>query len=205
MQLRLRRRRPYRLHPRWRSVDEMIAHYRNPDGDLGVDLGSGYYAPQGFVGVDDMRGVGSQIPDDDNAPDLYTDLNAERVPLPDDSCYEVRASHFLEHSDLDHVFDEVYRLLRPGGTFHFVVPYANSSEGMFPGHLIFLTEIFFRENLHFQRLFRIDREHFDPSPLWDDVPRAIKQQMPFDVARKVLFGVCNQMAIWATTKKGETA
>ena len=199
--MRLPWQRTYRLHPRWKSIDEMVDHYRGPDGALGVDLGSGYYAPEGFIGVDDMRGVGSQVPDDDNAPDLYIDLNTQDVPLPEIGCYEIRASHFLEHSDLDHIFDQVYRLLRPGGTFHFVVPYANSSEGMFPGHLIFLTEVFFHENLHFQRLFTIDREEFDPSPLWDDVPQTVKEEMPFDLARRVMFGVCNQMKIWATTKK----
>jgi len=200
--MRLLRRRRYRLHPRWRSVDDMVARYRrDDDGLLAVDLGSGYYAPEDFIGVDDMEGVGSQISNEDNAPDLYLDLNADALPLPEGCCYEIRASHFLEHSNLDHVFDEVFRLLAPGGTFHFAVPYANSPEGMFPGHHIFLTERFFHENLHFQRLFRIDRELFDPGPVWDELPEALKEQLPFDMARQVLFGVCNQMRVWATTKK----
>ncbi|HEY3190483.1 MAG TPA: methyltransferase domain-containing protein [Solirubrobacteraceae bacterium] len=200
MNLRVRRRRRYRLHPRWRSVEEMIEYYGGPDGSLAVDLGSGYYAPEGFIGVDDMTGMEAQLPREANAPDLYTNLDTEPLPLPEGSCREVRASHFLEHSKLDVIFDEVFRLLRPGGTFHFAVPYANSPEGMFPGHLLFMTERFFHENLHFQRLFEIEREQFDPSPLWDDVPAAVKEQLPFDLARQVLFGVCNQMKIWATKK-----
>ena len=199
--MRLLRRRRYRLHPRWRSVDDLMDHYRNGDGLLAVDLGSGYYAPEDFIGVDDMIGVASQLPNEDNAPDLYVDLNAQPLPLPDSSCWEIRASHFLEHSHLDHIFDEVFRLLIPSGTFHFAVPYANSPEGMFPGHQIFLTERFFHENLRFQKLFSIERELFDPGPVWDEVPEALKEQLPFDVARQVLFGVCNQMRVWATPKK----
>jgi predicted SAM-dependent methyltransferase len=148
-----------------------------------------------------MIGVGSQIADDQNAPDLYLDLNADPIPLPDASCSVIRASHFLEHSLLDQIFGETHRLLRRGGTFHFIVPYANSPEGMFPGHTIFLTEAFFHGNPTFQRLFEIDREEYDASPLWDEVPQAIKAQMPFDIARRTMFGVCNQMKVWATPRK----
>lgn len=113
----------------------------------------------------------------------------------------MRSSHFLEHSNLGHIFDEAFRVLRSGGTFLFAVPYANSAQGMFPGHQIFLTEQFFYENLHFQRLFRIVREHYDESHAWNELPDEFKRMLPFEQARKVLFNVCHQMTIWATPLK----
>jgi hypothetical protein len=72
---------------------------------------------------------------------------------------------------------------------------------MFPGHSIFLTERFFYENLHFQRLFEIDREHYAPSSVWEGVPEQVKALLPFEVARQVLFNVCREMMIWARPRK----
>ena len=201
----LRRLRPYVLHEPWRSIDELVAARRGPDGLLRLDLGCGYVKPDGFIGLDDLSGATSQIPDAANPPDVFIDLNRRRYPFPDESCDEIRASHFLEHSEITHVWEEVHRLLRPGGTFFFVVPYANSAEGMFPGHLTFLTERFFEQNLAFRELFRTVRIEWDASDVWDRVPDALKEQLPFDVARQVLFNVCNQMRYWATPRKGDWA
>jgi len=184
-------------------MQTLLDAHAGADGGVSLDLGCGYVKPEGFIGVDDLSGMGAQVVDDERAPDVFLDLNGDRLPFEADSCNEVRSSHFLEHSHLDHVFDEVFRVLRPGGTFLFVVPYANSAQGMFPGHHIFLTEQFFHDNLHFQRLFRIVNEHYDPSPLWHSLPRVLKVVLPFDKARLVLFNVCYQMTIWATPRKGD--
>jgi len=195
----------YTLQERWHSLQEVIDANVDEDGALKLDLGSGYVKPDGFVGIDDLTGAAAQFADEERAPDVFLDLNRDELPFAEDSCIEVRASHFLEHSDLDHIFDQAFRVLREGGTFFFVVPYANSAQGMFPGHHIFLTERFFHENLHFQRLFRIVKEEFFPSDVWDALPAAVKELMPFDQARLVLFNVCHQMGIWATPRKGEFA
>ena len=193
----------YTLHPQWGTLEELIEAHADEDGALKLDLGCGFVKPDGFIGLDDLTGVGAQLPSEERAPDVFLDLNSASLPFEEDSCSEVRSSHFLEHSNLAHVFDQVFRVLRPGGTFLFVVPYANSAQGMFPGHQIFLTERFFHENLHFQRLFRIVREQYDPSDVWQSLPEEVKQLLPFDQARLVLFNVCHQMAIWATPRKGE--
>lgn len=66
---------------------------------------------------------------------------------------------------------------------------------------IFLTERFFYDNLHFQRLFRIVREHYTPSEVWEGLPKEVKELLPFEQARQVLFNVCHQMTIWATPRK----
>jgi SAM-dependent methyltransferase len=175
------------------------------EGGVSLDLGCGFVKPDGFIGVDNLSGAEAQIVDDERGPDLFLDLNSDTLPFETDSCIEVRSSHFLEHSNLDHIFEQVFRVLRPGGTFLFVVPYANSAQGMFPGHHIFLTERFFHDNLHFQRLFRITKEHYDPSPVWASLPRVLRMLLPFEKARLVLFNVCHQMTIWATPRKGDYA
>jgi SAM-dependent methyltransferase len=200
-----RKREPFILHDDWSSVDQLVAGRRWDDGLLRLDLGCGYVKPDGFVGLDDLSGAHAQIPDAENPPDVFIDLNREPYPFADDSCDEIRASHFLEHSNVNHVFDEVHRLLRPGGTFLVVVPYANSAEGMFPGHNIFFTERFFALNLQFQRQFEMVQIEYDPSDVWDQVPPAMKEQLPYDVARQVMFNVCNQMRFWATPRKGDRA
>jgi SAM-dependent methyltransferase len=191
----------YTLHPRWGSLEELIEAHADEDGAIQLDLGCGYVKPDGFIGLDDLTGAGAQLPEEERAPDVFLDLNSAPLPFDAYSCREVRCSHFLEHSNLDHVFDQVFRVLRPGGIFLFVVPYANSAQGMFPGHQIFLTERFFYENLHFQRLFRIVREDYTPSDVWESLPKGIKELLPFEQARQVLFNVCHQMTIWAIPRK----
>lgn len=172
-----------------------------PDGFLRLDLGSGYVTPPGFIGLDDHSGEDAQSASDGRAPDVLLDLNSAAIPFEDGSCQEIRATHFLEHSNLPHIFDECHRLLRAGGVWHFKVPYANSAEGMFPGHSIFFTERFFQQNLHFQRLFELQRIEYTPSDVWAEVPRLIRRLLPFDIARKVLFNVCWEMLVWATPRK----
>jgi SAM-dependent methyltransferase len=189
------------LHERWSSIDALLEGSRHADGLLRLDLGCGWVKPEGFVGADNLPGSDGQVVYTDNAPDLFLDLNRDPLPLPDACCSEVRASHFLEHSNLPHIFAEVHRLLAPGGTFMFVVPYANSAQGMYPGHNIFLTETWFQENTTFQELFRIVETRFDRSQVWEELPGIVRRVLPFDVARKVLFNVCHQMWMWATPRK----
>jgi SAM-dependent methyltransferase len=190
----------YRLHPRWDSLDALVAANADADGLLRIDLGCGHNKPDGYVGLDDLSGAGAQIADAANAPDIDMDLNHAPLPFAAASVAEARASHFLEHSNLDHVFAEVHRVLAPGGVFLFVVPYANSAAGMFPGHAIFLTETFFEQNLAFQQRFAIDRIRYEAGDAWRELPWVVRRLLPFDIARKVLFNVCVAMTVWASAR-----
>ncbi len=85
-----------------------------------IDLGCGYVKPEGYVGLDDLRGVGGlqgQLPSVEGGPDVLLDLNEDAYPFADGSVDEIRSRHFLEHSHLDHVFEQSHRLLRDGGLF----------------------------------------------------------------------------------------
>lgn len=183
------------------SLDDLVAHYVAIDpAGLRVDLGCGFYKPQNFIGIDNFVGERMQIRSQ-NLPDIIMNLE-QPVPLEDECCTEVRASHFLEHSNVPHILDQVHRLLMPQGTFMFTVPYANSAEGMYPGHTIFFTEKWFFLNIQFQECFEIENIRYDPSDTYEnEMPSELKSLIPFEIARKFMFNVCNQMTITAKVKK----
>jgi SAM-dependent methyltransferase len=184
------------LADRWSSLDELVAAHP----ELRVDLGCGWVKPAGYVGLDDLRGVGGlegQAPSAQGGPDVYLDLNADPYPFEDGTVAEVRSRHFLEHSLLDHVFGESHRILRPGGLFVAIVPYANSADGMSPGHNVFLTERFFEHNPSFQARFEIARITYRQSEEWERWPRLLRRLIPYAWARTHLFNVCREMRVEA--------
>ncbi len=182
------------------SINALCAKYAGPDGLIKIDLGSGFYKPKGFIGFDNMSATDTQVADQSNIPDVLMDLNRSPLPLHAGSCSEVRSSHFLEHSNLEHIFAETHRVLVDGGIFMFAVPYANSADGMYPGHSIFLTEKWFDENAPFQRLFRIVERRFKPSPIYLALPWWMRLIFPFERARTILFNACNEMTIVAVKR-----
>jgi SAM-dependent methyltransferase len=184
----------YAIAQGWPSLDAILDAY--PEG-LRIDLGCGFVKPPGFIGLDNLVGAGVQDVDVHNGPDILIDLNAEPLPFPAASCIEARSSHFLEHSNLDHVICEVHRVLAPGSTFRFAVPYANSADGMFPGHTIFLTEKFFRLNRTFQDRFEIVEERFRPTEDYLALPRLVRALIPPKFARTFLFNAFGEMTIVA--------
>ena len=102
------------------------------------------------------------------------DLNKHPLPLPDGVCSKARSSHFLAHSNLDHIFNETHRVLVSQGIFQFQVPYANSVD-------------------------RTDRK-FEKSPEYESLHWWIKLLFPFDTARTVLFNACSEMTITAVKR-----
>lgn len=87
-----------------------------------LDIGCGANKNPGFVGIDmlELPGV-----------DIVWDLEEFPWPLPDNSVLTATASHVLEHINPHKgVFlkfmDEVWRVMKPGGQFAFVVPHADS-------------------------------------------------------------------------------
>lgn len=189
----------YKLNGKYNNIEEIIATY--PDKRLKVDLGCGFYKPKGYIGIDDLRGETTQVTNQENMPDIFMDLNLQPLPFRNGSCAEVRASHFLEHSDIDHIISEVHRVLAPSGKFNIIVPYANSAEGMYPGHTLFLTEKWFYENLHFQKCFEIIHEKYYPSSTYKKLPLLLRFIFPFRYARLFLFNACWQMKLICRVRK----
>ena len=67
------------------------------------------------------------------SPDLVCCLGKDPIPLPDDSLDGAVAIHVLEHigkqgetAEWFQFWEELYRVLKPGGTFEFISPYWNS-------------------------------------------------------------------------------
>src|SRR5690606_28577763 len=121
-------------------------------------------------------------------------------PFPDGSVEEIRSRHFLEHSHLDHVFAQSHRLLRPGGRFVAIVPYANIADGMWPGHHVFLTERFFERNPSFGQKFQIARITYRPSEEWEAWVPLLRRLIPYAWARTHLFNVCKGMCVAAVSR-----
>jgi predicted SAM-dependent methyltransferase len=188
----------YELLGDWDSISEIVASYGS---DLKLDLGCGFSKPQGFIGLDNLSGADIQDHSEENGPDIIIDLNTQGIPFPNDSCSVVRASHFLEHSSLDKILYEIHRVLMPAGTLHLILPYANSAEGMYPGHVLFFTERWFEQSRMFRRLFEIHKVEYDESAIWAELPRLLRRIIPFSFARRFLFNACWQMRLEARAIK----
>ncbi len=190
----------YQISSNHKSIDQIVDSFGG-EGCLKLDLGCGYSKRPGFIGLDNLIGAAAQIENRDNVPDILMDLNVHSLPFRDNSAEKIVSSHFLEHSHLDHVINESYRVLKPRGQFDFTVPYANSAEGMYPGHNIFLTEKWFKENLNFQKKFEIVAERYDASPDWRSLPLIVRLILPFGFARRFLYNACNQMTVRCRSRK----
>ncbi len=189
----------FQLADRWPSIEDLVAAHP----DLRLDLGCGYAKPDAYVGLDNLIGERGLVGDyEKNGPDVLLNLSTDRYPFEDGSVAEVRSRHFLEHSELDHVFDESHRILRPGGHFVAIVPYANSADGLMPGHEVFLTERFFERNLSFQEKFAITQITYRQSEEWEAWPRLLRRLIPYGWARTHMFNVCKEMRVEAVRRPG---
>ncbi|MCS7092512.1 MAG: class I SAM-dependent methyltransferase [Patescibacteria group bacterium] len=181
----------------WNLAKKLLEERRNKGERVVIDLGCGYYKFPGAIGLDNGYGLEAQIKNPKQLPDIIIDLNRSPLPFPNASVDEVRSSHFLEHSNVMHIIKESYRVLKPDGKWICTVPYANSAQGMYPGHNLFFTELWFKENLVFNELFVIDGFQFKPSPYWLRLPWLFRKIFPFKAARIFLFNACHEMTIFA--------
>jgi SAM-dependent methyltransferase len=80
-----------------------------------LEIGGGTAVMEGYVNLDPRMGEGE-----------FRRRVQDGIPLPDESVEAVRASHVMEHipagQERIDVFNEVWRVLVPGGTFHVIVP-----------------------------------------------------------------------------------
>lgn len=86
-----------------------------------VDFGCGSNKKEGFIGCDNIAFDGV---------DVVIDIGKDPWPWPDNSVDEGHASHFLEHlNGLErvHFFNELYRVLKPGGQCTIITPYWGST------------------------------------------------------------------------------
>ncbi len=178
------------------SLESLISA-QGGNGLIKLDLGCGLYKAPGHIGLDNFVGVSAQEVAFGEGPDILIDLIREPLPFENESVAEIRSSHFLEHADLGQVFDESHRVLVPGGIFEHTVPYAHSDGGMFPGHSLFLTPRWFRENLHFNRLFVIDEISLIPSTDWLSLPLAIRWMVSLDFGARFLNNVAKEFTLRA--------
>lgn len=88
-----------------------------------IDIGGGAVPAEGHLNLDPVHGVG----------DFQRKIE-HGIPVDDESCEAVRASHVLEHvlagSDRLLVMNEVWRVLQRGGEFEIIVPVLRTEAGL---------------------------------------------------------------------------
>lgn len=179
-----------------RKIDDLIqAHEKE---GIRLDLGCGYYKKHGFIGIDNLVGSASQI-ETDHGPDIIMDLMAEPIPFAESSVDEVLCSHYLEHVDIGRMIEEVYRVLKPTGVWHIILPYANSAQGMYPGHFAFYTEKWFSLNKPFNDKFSVFKMAWRKTPLYDQIPE--RMRAGFQIDRQIYFNVCDEFTLYCHPKK----
>lgn len=85
-----------------------------------LDLGCGSHTKEGFLGVDISAECGA---------DIVHDLRALPWPFEDGSVEEVHCAHFFEHltgAERMLFMDELWRILKPGGSAKIITPYWQS-------------------------------------------------------------------------------
>lgn len=99
------------------TMRALTAHGHAPPFHLNLGAGN-VRLREGYVTLDRNPAMAPDIP-----------ASVPPIPLPDESCGTVYASHFLEHlsdATVCRLLGEVWRVLVPGGTFAMVSPYAFS-------------------------------------------------------------------------------
>lgn len=114
------------------DIDELIKKQ-----GIRLDIGGGNSPQPGFINIDILP-----LP----KVDIVWDIETTPWPLPDECVSMAMASHVLEHINpakgiFINVMNEIWRVMKPGGQFAFVVPYAESF-GMYqdPTHCNFINE-----------------------------------------------------------------
>jgi predicted SAM-dependent methyltransferase len=101
-------------------MTKAIAALLRGKSGINLDIGCGSNKQDGYVGMDIRRLPGV---------DIVHNLEDFPYPLPDKCCLNVMASHIVEHIKpwfTIPLFDEIWRITKPGGKFAISTPYAGS-------------------------------------------------------------------------------
>lgn len=101
-----------------------------------VDLACGQNKADGYIGIDNEKL---------DSVDIVHNLSIYPWPFSDNSIYEFRCSHYVEHCrDLVKFMEEAWRCLIPGGIIDITAPYYSSIRAwQDPTHVRGITEITF--------------------------------------------------------------
>ncbi len=185
-----------------------LNYYFQQKKTICLDLGCGICPKEGFVGIDNFEGIKAQTLtpescDMDNLNIIQHDLSSG-IPFDSNTITEIITSHYLEHNEnLDYLFEEIYRVLKKKSKFEIIIPYANSAEGMYPGHNIFFTEKWFKNSLVFNKYFNIKEFIFYETDEYSKKKKKINKFFSFNEARVLLFNCCNQLQIISYKKDQE--
>lgn len=130
-----------------RVMKKEIGQLLKANSGIRLDIGCGSNKNKGFVGID-YKQYGDV--------DIVHDIEVTPWPLPDECVTTAVASHVLEHINphggvfID-VMDEIWRVLKPGAQFAFVVPHAAS-----PGYA--------QDPTHCNMINETTMHYFDPDP-----------------------------------------
>ena len=119
----------------WQNQAIAINDENVPTSGLNLNLGCGFAHAEGYVNIDNRVEV---------EPDLVCDVTGG-LPYGDSEVDSIRAYDFLEHispSNVIGVMDEIWRVLKHGGTFRSSTPDAERGQAAFqdPTHLSFWVE-----------------------------------------------------------------
>lgn len=129
-----------------------------------LDLACGNNLQKGFIGVDIIGQPDSQA-------EVVHNLMKFPWPFEDNSVDEVFCAHYLEHiphgdgynDPMFEFMDELFRILKPGGTAKFICPYYTSVRAFQdPTHLRFISEPMFN---YFNRTWREDLNQLKHYPV----------------------------------------
>lgn len=156
---------------------------------------------RGYIGIDNFAGSASQCVTQ-QGPDIIADLSSGPIPFPDESVDEVHSCHFIEHSPVDHILRESFRVLKGNGIFVAVLPWGLSSPGLYPGHNSFYTDQWWRECKLVSDLFVITEFRYRMSTFYQGLPAAVTALFPFDIAKHTLMNACDEFVVVAHPLKG---
>ena len=156
-----------------------------------VELGCGRNKPLGAYGID--------ISPDSDA-DLVADLS-NGIPLPDHQASLVTSHHFMEHmASWPALLWDTWRVLEPGGTVSFCVPYAQAQSAADPSHPGLVTEYWLRNcwevHAYFEDIvfsFKYDER------LLEVAQRAVPGASIGDL-KALFWNVCTTMTFTATAR-----